>query len=55
MKEFIVQFWKKKGQWQLWFRVLLIPLLVPFVVIAELGRKSDSFVDFIDNNTPKVK
>lgn len=56
MKEFFRQFWKKKNQWQLWFRVLvLVPILIPFVVIADIGRKSDKLVSYIDNNAPKVK
>lgn len=55
MKEFLNEFWKKKNQWQLWFRIALIPFLIPFAIVAELGRKSDSFIEFVDDNTPKPK
>ena len=55
VKEFFVLLWKKKGQWQVWLRLSLIPFLLPFAIIAELGRRSEDLIEFFDSNIPKAK
>ena len=53
--EFFKELWEKKAQWQVWFRMVLITLLVPFIIVAVIGKRCDRLVAYIDNNTPKVK
>ena len=50
-----VRLWKNKFKWQVWFRVLVAAICLPFILISIAGKYSDKITDHIKNNLPDFK